>query len=167
MFYLGINSSQFDGDDFAGYKKPGIISGAGVNYPLSEHWSCQGEIFYSRKGSKEISETIYFLLQLNYLEMPFLFIYHAGVFDLQAGAGYGVLISSRLNIGYGFTEIDDIKSYDVPFIAGFNYHFTEHIGFDFRFNYSMLNVLKEGHVGRGGFLKGYNNLLSSSIRYFF
>lgn len=167
ILFIGLNSSQFDGDAYTGYKKPGLISGAGVNYPLTENWLLQTEFYYTRKGSREINETTFFILKLNYLEIPFLIIYRTGAFGFQSGIGYGVLISSMKEDKYGSSEIECIGKYDLSGSAGFSYSFTEHLGFDFRFSYSLMNVLQGCTIWYGGPVRGYNNLLSSTVRYKF
>ena len=54
-FYIGFLATQVDGDDFSGYKKPGLFFGMFANIPFKNgKIKLQMEIDYAQKGSRVI-----------------------------------------------------------------------------------------------------------------
>lgn len=96
---LGINASQVDGDNLAGFHKPGLHAGAGVFVMLDERsrMSLSMEILFNQKGSRTrpgISPPDKLLL--NYIDVPIQFSYHDKErMIFSAGMSYGNLFSIR------------------------------------------------------------------------
>lgn len=84
---LGTNFCQVDGDNFAGYHKPGWNFGAIIYTKLADHLAASMELLYAQKGSRagalqvpkyaNDQSTIItdYKIQLNYLEVPILINY--------------------------------------------------------------------------------------------
>ncbi|MEM8969867.1 MAG: hypothetical protein AAGE93_25850, partial [Bacteroidota bacterium] len=65
---LGINASQIDGDELAGYNQPGLRLGAHVALPMDSSWLIRGGMVYSGKGSRHGErDPIFQILRVNYL----------------------------------------------------------------------------------------------------
>ena len=166
---LGINGSQVDGDKLGGYDKPGMLFGAGTEYLLNEKVGLQSEILFSQKGSKSTEkDPDYFILRINYLEIPLLLNYHTsnGIL-LQAGISFDYLISAKLDDGAGFADRKEpLKSFDFCYNIGFGYDVTENINLNIRFTYSILpiNITAVNNLPANRFGL-FNNTLSFTFRY--
>ncbi|MCH8318059.1 MAG: PorT family protein [Bacteroidetes bacterium] len=177
---LGINGSQVDGDRLSGYDKPGILFGAGTEYLLNENVGLQGEILFSQKGSKSTKkDLVYFILRINYLEIPLLLNYHLSIPSigtktgtssgllLQAGISFDYLISAKLDDGDGFADRQEtLKNFDYCYNIGFGYDVTENINLNIRFTYSILpiNITAVNNLPANRFGL-FNNTLSFTFRY--
>lgn len=100
---LGFNLSQVEGDEVAGFKKPGINIGAGAMIPFGKNWDISFEITYNQKGAREgdqyidtiagIPVTGAYKLRLNYAEIPILIHYtDKDLITIGAGFAYGQLV---------------------------------------------------------------------------
>ncbi len=73
---FGINASQIDGDDYAGYHKVGLNLGFYGSIPVSKVFFFSTEILYSQKGSKSPTYEglpLEYQINLQYAEIPVLF----------------------------------------------------------------------------------------------
>jgi len=100
---VGFNLSHVEGDEVAGFKKPGLNIGAGAMIPLHKNWDFSFEITYNQKGAREgnqyldtiggIPVTGAYKLRLNYAEIPVLIHYTDKEFlTIGAGFSYGQLV---------------------------------------------------------------------------
>jgi len=97
---VGISTSQVHGDTYEGFHKFGFDGGATLNAKINEKWKAQFEILFVQKGSKFIGDANkgdlrFYLMQLNYIEVPILFQYEHKKFVLEIGPGVGYLINSK------------------------------------------------------------------------
>src|SRR5688572_14807215 len=75
---IGMNATQVDGDDLAGYRKVGLNAGAAAYIRLPKNFSINFEILYSQKGARA-SANQYILnsqdykLVLDYVDIPIIF----------------------------------------------------------------------------------------------
>src|SRR6188474_1752497 len=70
---FGMNASQIDGDDYAGYRKVGLNFGFYGQIPVSKKFFLSTEILYSQKGSKSPTYEglpLEYQINLNYAEVP-------------------------------------------------------------------------------------------------
>ena len=159
---LGLNASQIEGDAIKGYNQPGILAGAGVEFPLNNGFSLQPEMRFSQKGSRNSKRDLVFLIwRLNYLEVPLFLNYRIkDVFLIQLGASVNYLINAKLDDGFGFVPKNDaIRTLDYNVQAGLGYEFADSFILHAGFSYSIRNVAQfEGYI---------NNTLSLSLRYVF
>ncbi len=132
---LGINASQIDGDELAGYNKPGLLAGALVGYPVSDLVTLQSGLIYSEKGSRYGENDPFPLIwRLNYLEIPvqvriqtFENIYFSG------GLSVNYLITAKSDIGAGFEpNRTGLKDFDLCYTLGAAYQPFDRTAFQVR-----------------------------------
>ena len=177
---LGMNGSQIDGDGMSGYYKPGLVSGIGVRFPISEKISIGPEIMYSMKGSKasfdQVTKFGYprIIYRLNYIDLPVVADYRiSGGIQAEAGLSYGRLLNAKLDNGTNFGFIDRnewFKKSDFQVLLGLKYEIFDNIWLSGRILYSVVSTnakglqqVNFGLVGlpsRGGF---FNNLLQFTL----
>ncbi|MFW6145171.1 MAG: outer membrane beta-barrel protein [bacterium] len=171
----GFIVSQLDGDNLGGYNKPGLRGGGWVNTVISPMVVIQMEMEYIQKGSK-ISETQllsrnYYHSRLEYLQIPLLAKIRAtDNITAEAGIAGGYLFNAiEDKDGSGFLDAEpSFNQYELSLLIGLNYHLTETLTGNVRFNYSALPV-RDHPGGQAYWLdRGqYNNVLSFGIYYEF
>jgi len=144
----GINLSQIEGDDAAGYNKIGLQGGFRVAIILKEKMDLGVEMLFSQRGSAARNRNqgaFPFKLTLNYIEVPVLFNYmdwEAEEEDyyrlhFHAGFSYGRLISYSTDIN-SFTVLGDFfRDNDVSWIGGATYYINENLGITARYSRSL------------------------------
>ena len=162
-----------DGDRYAGYNRFGVSGGLFTNIRFSEFIGGQTELKYIQKGSKhsDAKSGTYFELKLDYIEVPVLVNVH--FYDkmyLEAGLSLGYLVVSKEDRdGYGFYDpYPEFDNYELGFIAGFNYSFSEKWVGNIRYSYSVLPVRPHPGNQTYYFDRGnYNNLVNFALYYYF
>lgn len=106
---LGMNASQIDGDQISGYNKPGFYLGGAAGFELKKDFGVKFRIMFSQKGSRASEDDPFFLVyRLNYLEFPLIFDYtYKQKFLFEAGLQPYILVSARVDDGFGFTSVSD------------------------------------------------------------
>jgi len=173
----GVNASQVSGDGYIGFKKAGILVGLYSNFNISEKLNFQFEINYSEKGSRrnpktDEGDTDFFLLRMNYVEVPMMLRYQKKRFNYEAGLYYAQLVSDYLEDENGRFEIPEqlnqLKGSDVGFLLGLDFYFTETIIMNWRFSTSILPVREFDSGASFRFDSGLlHHYLSFSMRYEF
>jgi hypothetical protein len=115
-FMAGINGSQVDGDNYAGYYKLGLNLGGMVSFPFSSNFSGSMEFLFTQKGSEakplppDAATAGYaptqMLFRVNYVEIPLLINFRnksintntqgLGNLTLTAGLSIAKLISDTV-----------------------------------------------------------------------
>lgn len=171
-FILGLTASQISGDTHGGFHKPGPAAGAFTNFNFNEKTSGQLEILYIQKGSRnninpEKGDYNFYLLRLNYIEVPVLLKYKHKQFVFEAGPALGTLIS------FHEEDANGPVSFPLPFRRtelsgniGVNYGFGERFYLNWRYSNSLLPV-RGYSFGRFPYRYGgqYNSLMTISLRY--
>lgn len=144
----GIATSQVHGDTYTGFDKFGFDGGATLNAKINEKWSAQFEILFVQKGSKFVGNASkgdlrYYLMLLNYVEVPILFQYQHKKFVFEIGPGIGYLVSAREYDQNG-EVINGIPFYstEVSGSIGINYQIYKNFGFNWRFTNSITPIRK-------------------------
>jgi len=173
----GVNASQVAGDGFGGFKKAGLLLGGYADFDVSEHINLQFEILYSEKGSRknpktDEGDTEFFLLQMNYIEVPLMVRYRNNNFTYEAGLYASRLVDSHLEDENGPFEIppetNQLKNSDFGFLVGLNYNFTEHLIMNWRFSNSIIPVREFDSGASFRFKSGLmHTYLSFTLRYEF
>ena len=184
----GVNFTQVDGDNYAGYHKVGFNAGAIVYTRFDEHLAASIEILYSQKGArghKEQQVTGAYIqsynVRLNYAEVPLQLCY----FDRRRSHfGAGISIARLVNVkeeGEGRAaggpipaEFDKypFKKMDYNFIVGGSLHLVKGLFLNARFQYSLVPVRK-GTIGTdlppyfSGRGEQYNNCWTVRVMYLF
>ncbi len=170
----GISTSQVHGDTYEGFHKFGFDGGATLNAKISEKWKAQFEILFIQKGSKFIGDANkgdmrFYLMQLNYIEVPILFQYQHKKFVFEIGPGIGYLISSKEYDQYG-EVINGIPFYstEISGSVGISFLIYKNIGINWRFTNSLTPIRNfasgASTVGNPG---QRNNVLAFTLIYTF
>lgn len=173
----GVNASQISGDNYSGFNKAGVLVGFYSNVDVSEDINLQFEINYSQKGSRknpdtENGDTEFFLLRLDYVEVPVMIRWKLNRLKIEAGLYYGRLINEYIEDENGTFSIPEnlnqFKEFDLGGLFGLNYHLSDHFIMNWRYSNSFIPVrdFDSGASYRfnSGMLISY---LSFSIRYEF
>ena len=173
----GINATQVSGDGYGGFNKAGLHVGLFSNIDVSPKVNLQMEINYSQKGSRRNPNTSegdidFFLLRLNYIEIPIVARTNYKKFIFEAGTYYGQLIKSSLEDENGPFDIPDglnqFNGYDVGVIGGIYFQFTESLMMNFRFSNSIIPIREYDSGANFRFDSGmYHSVLSVNVRYVF
>ncbi len=146
----GLSTSQIDGDTQKDYKKLGFYSGVYVETEFNTVLGAKIEFFYITKGAKKVVNDIEeFNTTLHYVEMPFLItIKPVNKFEFDVGFAISYLISSKFVQG-GYVVSEELYNmHDMDFggiITG-SYFFSEKLGVNVRFEYSVRPVKTDPHI---------------------
>lgn len=151
----GVNFTQVDGDNYNGYHKVGINTGAMVFVNLPGKVAVSTELLYSMKGARgaQVRESYYvgtyfdkYYVNLNYIEIPVAIHYKQFPFlDFEAGVSYGRLIVSK---EWGYADvpvvIDPVYNYfnnsEVSILGGANLRIGKKMYANARFQYSVSTI---------------------------
>ncbi|MFD1604105.1 porin family protein [Flavobacterium artemisiae] len=153
----GLNFSTVSGDnteiDYVTSQHVGILS----EIPLSEKFSFQPEIMYSRQGYSFGDD----IVALNYLNIPLMGKYYITKgFSVEAGPQVGFLLSAKnekTNVKDSFNTVD----FGVNF--GLGYKLENGINFGVRYNLGLTNI---NNVDNSS-IKNKNGVFQVSVGYFF
>ncbi len=156
----GVNISQLDGDNQAGYHKWGVTAGTRVSYEVYKKMDVSIEFLYSQRGSRSTSDFNPFVIQLNYLELPLIYSlkdwydeknkFYKARADL--GLSYGYLFSSTENID-GFEDaLENLKKNDLSFILGVGLNFNKRWGIGIRYTRSLIKLYEDGAAEETGWV---------------
>lgn len=179
----GSTFTQVDGDNFAGYSKPGLTVGGIVYAQLYHKIAGSMEILYTQKGAlsnktQSSNSNIYIIqkygIDLNYAEVPIMINY----FDKRkshfgAGISYSQLISYKETVTtvpeFPTTiDLDDypFKKYDLNFLLSGSLHLYKGLFLSYRFQYSLLPV-RTSIYKEFGRAEQYNNMHVLRLMYLF
>lgn len=170
----GISTTQISGDQLAGFNKAGIVMGAGVSTSIGKDWEIEMQISYMQKGSRKNAQPdkndfVYYLLRLNYIEVPLLFNYtQADKMRFEMGPALGVLLSSfEENQDGEYIGRTPFEDYDVSFNIGMMYSFVENLYINTRYSTSVLKVREHSSGSTDRLNKGqYNSVLMFGLKYY-
>lgn len=186
---FGLNMSQVDGDEVAGYKKPGLNAGATAIIPFGDVWSVSIETLLSQQGAFEkyprswdsvltIDMIPYYNLRLNYVQVPFL-VHYNDKDIVTAGLGFawsrlangkeiehGKLIDWE---GFGSARRGPYDRNDLSALVDIRFRLKNRLHFNFRFQYSMFSIREREYFTNIDSWKRnqYNNNLSFRVIYIF
>jgi hypothetical protein len=182
---FGVNASQIDGDQNAGYHKFGFNAGVKAYARLGSYLSLSPELLVSQKGSrgslvgKPVSNPPFvtvspnpFTLQLTYAEIPILLHYHdrdRAIFG--AGLSYSALVGyKRTEAGINTTDADTpLATRDINIIGDMALKVLKVFGLNLRIAYSLLSIAdwQMSHiVNKQGEHLVYNNVVSLRLMWF-
>ena len=139
--HIGLLATQVDGDDFSGYKKPGLFLGAFANIPFeAKKIKLQLEIDYAQKGSKSPGTSAYpYKIALHQIEVPVIFGWNFWKeLSVEVGLSPNIVAGAKEYVNNELVS-NGSKFYlfELGGIAGLSYMFKEHYALFFRFNYSI------------------------------
>lgn len=157
---LGILGAQIDGDRMAGFDKPGMVAGMGMEMKIAKKFSLQPEIVYNQKGARSSSKSIFFsIVRLSYINLNGTFnFYIRDNIALQGGIYYGVLFRAKADGGGGFNDASNVfKKGDLGYLVGVDYRFTPKTSVNIRLEYSLGSIHE--------IVPQYNNALLFTLRF--
>ncbi len=173
----GINASQVSGDTYGGFNKAGLLIGVYSDIDVKNNLNLQFEINYSQKGSRknpksDETDTDFFLLRMNYIEVPVMLRWKKKNFTYEAGLYLGQLVGDHLEDENGVFELDpnlnQFSQTDFGGLIGLNYNFTEHLIMNWRLNNSITTIREYDSGGSFIFDNGmFHHYFSFSFRYEF
>jgi len=155
----GINLSQLNGDNLAGFNQIGLNVGGRVAVQTSERWKWNIDILFSQKGSNKGKDdprsAPFDSYRLNYAEVPIMIsfldwldeddedIYYR--LHFTAGVSVGQLVNFKV-VDFVGQDVSDLQSFNktsIDLIAGATYFINPHIGINAQYSYAALDVRKE------------------------
>ncbi len=175
-----LNISNFSGDDFDDLDSRtapafGVFAQIGINDKLT----FQPELLYSMQGAKSsYSESGYESedkIKVDYLQIPLLMKYYVieGL-SINAGPQIGFLLSAKDDWEYNYggeseEGEEDIKDYfksmDLALALGLGYELESGLGFDFRYNLGLSNVVEEDEMGMDA--EGTSSVIQFAVSFTF
>jgi hypothetical protein len=176
IFSAGLSGTQVDGDTYGGYNKVGINAGVYINRKTGEKTEYAFGLTYIQKGSRSnatIQNPNYYILRLNYVEVPWLFIYnHKSKYRFELGLSGAYLFSNYEENGMVGAYKGNLKKFDFCYNMSAGYKLNEHLFVNLKYNYSLLPIREYnrsvylGNFWQRTFNKGlYNNCVSISLNY--
>lgn len=168
----GINLSQIDGDNMAGYDKLGWNVGAKAHAFIAEKWSVAFEILYSEKGARASLIDRQFVpptdIRLRYAEVPVMINYHdPNGMIFAAGFSYNQLfrfvrVVNGVNTSNQAPIPDDD---DWMIVGGITYVIKEKVGINARMSYSLVRIATDprSNLKKDQWL---NNVVSLRLLYY-
>jgi len=142
---VGMNVSQVDGDNLAGFHKVGLHAGAGVFVMLNEArtLSVSMELLFTQKGSRTRPGSFPIdKLVLNYVDLPIQFSYHdKDRMIFSGGFSYGNLFGFKRIID-GIEQQNDeglFEPREFGYLVTATFLVQEHIGIGLRYSGSVLS----------------------------
>lgn len=175
----GISTTQIEGDGYGGFNKAGLQLGGYVNTDISEKLIGQFEIIYINKGSKDPAnqKTTYYIIRLNYIEIPLLLRYKFKKFIFEGGLSYGRLVKEEqedeqgiiLHPGQG-RGIGIYKKAELAYQLGATYAISDKLFVCWRNSASILPIADEMQFSYNWFRfvgGSFNVVVAFSLRYQF
>lgn len=170
----GIATSQVEGDTYGGFDKFGFDGGATLQAKVNEKWAAQFEILFVQKGSKHVGDAnkgdlSFYLMELNYLEVPLLLQYKQKKFTFEIGPGVGYLISAKeFDFNGDIYNPIPFNHTEVSANLGINYQIYKNFGITWRFTNSILPIRKYASGASFWYNPGQrNNVLAFTLTYTF
>jgi len=171
----GMNAAQIEGDNLAGYHKPGLHTGLKAGFQLQDKWELNMEMLFSQKGSRASrNQSLGGFVQtttLNYLEFPVYvtyndwFIEDEGYYKVgfHAGLAYSYLVrvksANALIVGLG-----NFKNFDMSAFAGAYYAFSRKWSLTVRYSNSFIRIYENDNLPTDGLI---NYLWTFRVDYHF
>ncbi len=141
---FGLNFSQIDGDELAGFSKLGLTGGFKLAYPLKDNVDLNFEMLYSQQGSTSgfgFGSSNDNFTDLKYIEFPIYInimdwlIEDENYFKVKAHAGlsYAYLFDVNSVNGLFSDDIDNYKRHNIAYLLGVDYAFNSKFGLSLRY----------------------------------
>jgi hypothetical protein len=161
----GLNAYTLQGDN-SGNFDPKLSFNVGLlgHIHMDKQFALQPEVVYSVQGTQYKSGGNDVKLNLNYVNIPFLFQYmFDNGFRLEAGPQLGILASAKSETGNASADIkNNYKSTDVGLVVGMSYvKPSTGFGYDLRYVHGFTNI-NESHA-----VNHYNRGLQFGLFYLF
>lgn len=169
----GINLSQIDGDDMAGYDKMGWNAGVKAFAFVEERVSLSFEILYSEKGSRASLIDRQFVpptdIFMQYAEIPIMVHYHdQNGMIFGAGVSYNQLFDFQRTVnGIDTSEDDPLpQTNDWMLVGDITFVIKDHFGINGRMSYSLFSIATDPRSNLQN-QQWLNNVISLRFMYIF
>jgi hypothetical protein len=163
---LGISACQVHGDNYSGYNKLGGMAGLYINALLKKNTSLEFGIIYIQKGARKNQNPAkydysFYLLRLNYIEIPLLLRWQHNKFFFTFGASYAYLMnyyeaSSALG---NYTGLYPFLRSEYSFNVGIGMMLGQKMGVEVRSNNSFLTI----RPWSSNYKPYYNNIIARTF----
>src|SRR5690554_1063082 len=104
----GVNPSQIQGDEIAGYDYLGLVGGLRVDTRLSDKFSVKTDFLYSKKGSTGYSNSLnsHLSIKLTGLDIPVAIAFRDWYNDVGENSYYRL----HFEAGLTYSRLIDVKS---------------------------------------------------------
>ncbi|MEO8712054.1 MAG: porin family protein [Parafilimonas sp.] len=177
---LSSYKTKVEGETFTSKSKTGFTAGIFTDVTILKNLSFQPALQYTQKGGVDkeslLGDDYKLTLTMNYLEIPFNFLYKFNSANTRFYIGGGPVLSfglsgqlkvsaggehDKADLHFGKTEDDDLKQVDrgANILAGFE--FKSGVSITFNYNMSFSNLVIDGdknnyfHNGYAGVRLGY------------
>lgn len=158
MFSAGLNLSQIDGDEQAGYTHPGAYVGVGAMVKFHKYMSVNTGIYYTMRGATKkanvnITPMESFRINWDYVQIPIMFNVHDKKLVMASvGIGLNYMVRNQIthqvdSFGQGLVEYNESglknpqpKRFDLTGIVGFQFFVKKVFGIGAQFEYSFLKL---------------------------
>lgn len=162
---LGMNLSQMrfemDGDSETSDMALGVQTGGFVNFKVSETFSVQPELLFSRYGGKQseydddLDENITQTFKADYLAVPLMLKFNvAPNVNIQFGPEVGILLAAKVkaealgqSISLDVKDLFNTVNFGINGGLGFSY---QKFGFDARYFFGIANVVDDPEFNTEG-----------------
>lgn len=184
-FAAGLNLSQIDGDEQAGYNYPGAQAAVGVLVKFHKNVSVGLEVQYAMKGAyRRLNNnefpTYMFRQQWDYVGIPLMLNVHDKKLVMaSAGLSFNYLVRNKLrfdvydaagNINDSLSNIAirplslEPRKFDLCAVVGFQFLIKKVLGIGARFEYSLIGL--KPSVGPISKVRNmYNNTVTVRLQY--
>jgi opacity protein-like surface antigen len=158
----GLNFSTVEGDNYDSPDgRTSFYVGLLAEAPITERFSLQPEVFYSRQGFDVAgpSNDPDIQFQLDYIQVPLLLkIYLLDGLNIQAGPQFGFKVNEELDFSPASSEDgfdnDSLKDFDFQVTGGLEYKLLEAFFVQARYTYGFSEVLENMDAHNGVFSAG-------------
>lgn len=180
LITAGVSPSQVHGDAYSGFHKLGAMGGVGVETLFNDKWSANLSFLFIQKGARknqnaEKNDLTYYYLNMNYLEVPVMFVYKQKKFLFDAGVSAGYLINYYEGSEAGnLTGIYPFLKFEYSVKIGLGYAISPKWSVNLRSSNSFITTRPNrtrqaiyfNNIIARTFNKGYyNNILEFAVTY--
>jgi hypothetical protein len=150
--YAGLNLSQIDGDQLAGYNQPGIGGGIQTNVILNGRWEWSLGISYAQQGARKNSfsgNAALRNIRLNTIEVPLMIHFNEWKFQIGTGIAFNRLMSARVidDTGADVRNLYDLRDNQFSGLVEARVFLKENTGFGLRWYKNLFNIQQERASG--------------------
>jgi hypothetical protein len=117
---------------------------------LSDDWSLQPELLFTRLGAKRMVDAYTPVpIKLNYVRLPVLLKFHAtDQWSLHAGMDMGLLIGNHQYVTEGAAPLSEgFNRLDPAFAIGTGMELQDRLDLNVRYTYGLMLVSKDANIG--------------------
>lgn len=143
--FLGMTTSQVDGDGLEGFNLPGVNAGFYTKRPVGKRGYAKLELAFVQKGARnppnDSNFTNFYKLRLNYIEIPLVYEYHWKDLFFELGVGVDLLITQKEEDDIGPREsVLEYHRASMMFLFGVTYQFNQRWALSVRTNNSISTI---------------------------